>query len=29
MIDKTKIEDFSIFKELNDAQLDEVCGILG
>ncbi|MCH7954564.1 MAG: cyclic nucleotide-binding domain-containing protein, partial [Candidatus Marinimicrobia bacterium] len=28
MIDKTKIEDFSIFKELNDAQLDEVCGIL-
>ena len=28
MIDKAKIEDFSIFKELNDAQLDEVCGIL-
>ena len=25
MIDKTKIEDFAIFKDLNAAQLDEVC----
>jgi len=25
MIDKTKIEDFAIFKDLNSAQLNEVC----
>jgi len=25
MIDKTKIEDFAIFKDLNAAQLDKVC----
>ena len=25
MIDKTKLENFAIFKDLNDAQLEEVC----